>query len=382
MVTRLFSTKGGLELYTHKLVEVLLQGGYQVTVVCESSDSSLRHPRLKIQTFPKPAKGLSKAQKLEHYYRHTSAVVAELPQVDLVHSQHLPVKSADVVNFHNQSVEQLNRVGLPWERAVNQLKSFCVPAYRLRREFDRRLCRDASCLVFSSEIGRNDFLRTYASDIADTPSVVAYPGSAMALESQDNGKLQPGSFLFVGRGYRKKGLDVLFAACQKLAARKLPFKLQIAGLREKPIDRLRLRLFGISRYVTYLGWQDNMSQVYATCSAFVMPSRLEPFGMAALQAMQAGLIPIVSRVSGISELIEPGVNGLVLENHLNADELAQHMMNLLKADDAQTEMSRQAKQTAQIYSWEKTAESVMHAYRLALQSKADKQTLQGAQRGQ
>jgi glycosyltransferase involved in cell wall biosynthesis len=380
MVTRLFSTSGGLELYTHKVIEELLLRGHKVSVVCESANSSYTHERLSVHTFASPPKSVSKGERLKYYYNATSRVVEQLCDIDLVHSQHLPVANADVVNFHNQSVEQLNRVGAGWEQAINKLKTQCVPAYRLRHQYDRLLCSQASCLVFSSIIGRDDFVATYESAIGSTPLVVAYPGSSLADKPISASGAQPGTFLFVGRGYRKKGLDILFAACQILAAQQIPFRLLIAGLRAKPIDKVRLNMLGLNNYVTYLGWQSDMSAVYSQARSLVMPSRLEPFGMAAVQAMNAGLIPIVSRVSGVSEIIEPNVNGFILENHLDANELAKHMTNLIQQSAATTDLlSRNAKQTAQIYTWEKTADSIINAYHLALKAKGRNISLQGAE---
>lgn len=374
MVVRSFSVKGGLELYTHKLVEGLIREGLKITVICEESSTAFRHERLDIATFAAPKPGLPKFKRLQHYYEVASAKIEELGPFDLVHCQHLPVKTVDVVNFHNQTAVQLSRVGLPWERLLNKLKLWIVPAYRLRYEFDDFLFRQSRCRVFSSAVTRDDFQITYGQDptAAIAPCVVAYPGAALAQQDSSlNGfeKPEPFTFLFVGRGYRKKGLDVLLKSCRLLNRKHLKFQLLIAGLKAKPLDKLRLQFMGLQDKVTYLGFQNDMGKVFAQASAFVMPSRLEPFGMAALQAMQWGAVPIVSRVSGVSEILTPEQDGLILENHLSAQELAFNMERLISDRPFADKLSIQTKVRSQDITWDKTVESVLQAYQLALSGK-------------
>lgn len=378
MVVRSFSVGGGLELYAHKLVEGLVAKGLRVTVVCAENKSDFQDRNLDFIHFPVADPKLPKWQRLQHQFQEATDAVKEAGPFDLVHSQHLPIAGADVVTFHNHTVSRLSRVGKPWERAVNCAKVKFAPAYRLRDMYDQMLCRHARCLMFSSKACRNDFYETYGSICAldNTPSVVAYPGADLGGSSTerqpDCSKRDAGTFtfLFVGRGYRKKGLDVLLKACRTLAGTGRRFKLLVAGMKDKPLDRLRLKFLGLEDMVEYLGFRQDMDAVYAQASALVMPSRLEPFGMAPLQAMRWAIVPIVSRLSGVSEVLKDGENALILENHLDHAELAALMTRMIDEGELLRSMRIGASEVSSTLTWDKCLEATLEGYRLALGSKA------------
>ncbi len=88
MVVRSFSTNGGLELYTHKLVEGLLEQGHFVKVICEDNHSLLNSPNLSFHYFSGPTEKASKEERLQHYHEAASRAVKQAGEFDVVHSQH------------------------------------------------------------------------------------------------------------------------------------------------------------------------------------------------------------------------------------------------------------------------------------------------------
>ena len=380
MLVRQFSAHGGLELYAHKVVEGLLASGVAVTVVCQENSSELQAANLSFRMLEPEAKGAGKFRRLKNLFSAANHVLSELASsVDLVHSQHCPTSKADLVTFHNHSTKRLSEVGLWWEAALNDCKRRIVPAYHLRDQQDEYLLRSAKCLIFPAEVMKDDFFSAYPflQGPPAKPYVVAHPGAALqdafvsvaggAASSTDAGRF---NFLFVGRGFRKKGLDILLSACKILKEKtKQPFSLSIAGLSAKPADKLRLNLLGLDKIVNYLGFQKDMDAVYAGASAIILPSRVEPFGMAPVQAMQRGLVPIVSRVSGVAEVLHDGQDSLILQNHLDADELAGLMLRLMTDNEFLKRLSSQSRETASRVSWESTVSQTMKAYEIALSLK-------------
>src|SRR5262249_4930780 len=153
---------------------------------------------------------------------------------------------------------------------VNDAKFRLVKAYKLRDYQDRVLCQSAQCLIFPSQVMQEDYYHNYPFLTAQhKPYVVAHPGALLASPSSKTQPLTSAktssafTFLFVGRGYRRKGLDVLLSAASLLARGGRDFRLLIAGLRAKPLDRARLALMGLADKVEYLGFQKDMDKVYA-----------------------------------------------------------------------------------------------------------------------
>ncbi|MEK6810811.1 MAG: glycosyltransferase, partial [Candidatus Thermoplasmatota archaeon] len=110
---------------------------------------------------------------------------------------------------------------------------------------------------------------------------------------------------------------------------------------------------------------------YAACDLFVLPSvsRLEAFGIVALEAMASGKAVVLSDIPGVREVIQDGVEGL-LADPVNPEDLALKIRALL-ADDAQrTAMGRRGRETAERnYSIELITDRIEQVYRDAVEAR-------------
>ncbi|MGB8028813.1 MAG: N-acetyl-alpha-D-glucosaminyl L-malate synthase BshA [Terracidiphilus sp.] len=68
---------------------------------------------------------------------------------------------------------------------------------------------------------------------------------------------------------------------------------------------------GIHARIHFLGKQERVSELLALADLLLMPSELESFGLAALEAMACKVPSIATRVGGVPELIDEGVTGLL-----------------------------------------------------------------------
>src|SRR6202046_3917651 len=68
---------------------------------------------------------------------------------------------------------------------------------------------------------------------------------------------------------------------------------------------------GIQTRVHFVGKQEHVNELLALADLLLMPSELESFGLAALEAMACKVPSIATRVGGVPELIDDGVNGLL-----------------------------------------------------------------------
>jgi N-acetyl-alpha-D-glucosaminyl L-malate synthase BshA len=103
---------------------------------------------------------------------------------------------------------------------------------------------------------------------------------------------------------------------------------------------------GIRKRVHFLGKQDSVSDLLPLADLMIMPSEMESFGLAALEAMACRVPTIATRVGGVPELIEDGVNGRLFPVG-DVEGMGEAAIALL-SDDARLEAMRAAgRRTAQ-----------------------------------
>ncbi|MDE1161654.1 MAG: N-acetyl-alpha-D-glucosaminyl L-malate synthase BshA [Acidobacteriaceae bacterium] len=103
---------------------------------------------------------------------------------------------------------------------------------------------------------------------------------------------------------------------------------------------------GVFDRIHFLGKQDNVNDLLAVADLMVMPSEMESFGLAALEAMACRVPAVATRVGGVPELIEHEKNGL-LYSVGDVESMAAGAVALL-SDPARLEaMTSAARKTAQ-----------------------------------
>jgi len=103
---------------------------------------------------------------------------------------------------------------------------------------------------------------------------------------------------------------------------------------------------GIQCRVHFLGKQERVNELLPLADLMLMPSELESFGLAALEAMACKVPAIATRVGGVPELIDDGVTGLLYEVG-DVDAMAAGAVGLLKDRGRFEQMRAAGRQTAQ-----------------------------------
>ncbi len=109
---------------------------------------------------------------------------------------------------------------------------------------------------------------------------------------------------------RNKGVDLLLQAVAELVAAGMPIKLLVggAGPEEAALKRSAGEL-GISGSVRWLGWVEDRAAFFREIDVFCLASRVEPFGLAVIEAMAAGVPTIASRTDGALEILAHDTTG-------------------------------------------------------------------------
>jgi N-acetyl-alpha-D-glucosaminyl L-malate synthase BshA len=103
---------------------------------------------------------------------------------------------------------------------------------------------------------------------------------------------------------------------------------------------------GIHSRVHFLGKQDRVNELLALADLFLMPSEMESFGLAALEAMACKVPTIATRVGGVPELIDDGVTGLLFAVG-DVEGMAAGALSLLNDPARLNAMREAARKTAQ-----------------------------------
>ena len=97
---------------------------------------------------------------------------------------------------------------------------------------------------------------------------------------------------------------------------------------------------GIHNKVDFLGKQDRIHEKLPMADVMLLPSQLESFGLAALEAMACEVVPIATNVGGVPEVIDQGQTGFLADVG-DVDAMANYALDIL-SDDAKLKQMGEA----------------------------------------
>lgn len=162
---------------------------------------------------------------------------------------------------------------------------------------------------------------------------------------------EPARVVLVGRLSPRKGTDVALEAVARLRREDRDVRLTLCGSvftgYEWYEDQLRERAAqaDLAGAVDLLGYVDPW-EWFARADVVVVPSRVEPFGNVAVQAMHAGKPVVVSRTQGLAEIVRDGETGRLVPPD-DAEALAKAIAELLDDPARAGSMAEAGRQDAQ-----------------------------------
>jgi UDP-glucose:(heptosyl)LPS alpha-1,3-glucosyltransferase len=155
--------------------------------------------------------------------------------------------------------------------------------------------------------------------------------------------------LFVGSGFRRKGLDTLLSLWE--SPRLEAVFLLVVGA-DARLSHYRARADAVAPgRVVFTGRQNDIENYYATADVVALLSLQEAFGNVILEALASGLPVLASREAGATEIIRGPLEQGLVDNRNDRAALEDKLLLLLgKSKDNET--SRMAETLAQEYSWD------------------------------
>jgi glycosyltransferase involved in cell wall biosynthesis len=207
--------------------------------------------------------------------------------------------------------------------------------------------RDAHT-VTSNSVGILDKISAFVP--ANKLSLLPNPITVPAVQETD--ATRDLRFVTVARLVHQKGVDLLLTAFARIAAGLPGWTLEIVG--DGPLLttlKNQAETLGIGDRVTFHGHVPDPMPILQQCRIFVLPSRFEGMPNALLEAMAAGLAPVVTDASpGPTETISHERSGLIVATE-NADALADAMRRLAEDAELVERLAHQARAYVKEHEW-------------------------------
>jgi len=172
--------------------------------------------------------------------------------------------------------------------------------------------------------------------------------------------------LFVGRMTLQKGPDYFLKVAKRILAYKprTLFVMVGSGDREGQVIQEASDL-GISDKVIFTGFLRGreLASLYQSADVFVMPSVSEPFGIAALEAASHGTPVLISKQSGVSEVLSHALT----VDFWDVDDMTDKLLSVLKYSSLQQSLGANGQSQTKTLRWSDAARKCLTTYQQALQ---------------
>lgn len=167
--------------------------------------------------------------------------------------------------------------------------------------------------------------------------------------------------LFVGRITLSKGVDNLLKAAKKVLTydSKVIFVIAGSGEMERQIIDLSCEL-GISSNVIFAGFArgEELSSLYKSADLFIMPSISEPFGLTALESLIHKTPALISKQSGVSEVLEH----VLKVDFWDIDEMTNKILACINYDSLKNTLAQNGQKEAFRQTWGQAADKCLKIY--------------------
>lgn len=304
---------GGIESQLRQLADGLSARGHDVAVVTTTPGPPLPAPfrvrRIAVRTLPGTGVAIA------------PALVAELRQAltgfDVVHAH------ASVVSPVGYAAAAVARAAgtptvLTFHSVLHGTRAALAVANALFRLDRSGVVWTAVSELVAAQV-RRALPRAHVAVLPNGLHLAFWRARPVAPPARGPGSDLPRTLVTAMRLHRKKRPAALLRAFAAASRHGSGARLVVAGSgpQRDALERQAARLFGHgSGAVTFMPWldADALRRLYARADAFVLPSRHESFGLAALEARAAGLPVIAMRQAGCVEFLRDGENALLCDD--------------------------------------------------------------------
>lgn len=229
-------------------------------------------------------------------------------------------------------------------------------------EIERKGMAEADRVITVSNLTRNIVIEKYHIDPDKVITVHNAVEPSEKTEMVDTEKhVREKIVTFLGRITYQKGPEYFIEAAKKVLERDPNVRFVMAGtgdLMEKMIRRVaKLKISSHFHFTGFLKGE-NVDRMFAMSDVYVMPSVSEPFGISPLEAMRSNVPVVISKQSGVAEVL----NHVMKVDFWDVDAMADAIYGLLHYDSLNSMFVDQGNEEVNNLKWESAARKVTDIY--------------------
>ncbi len=219
----------------------------------------------------------------------------------------------------------------------------------------------ADKIITVSNLTRNIVIEKYGINPDKVVTVYNAVEPVEGAEEDNDFKLQERVVTFLGRITMQKGPEYFIEAANLVLKRMDNVRFVMAGSGDMMNKMIRRAArLGITDKFSFTGFLkgDDVNKMFQMSDVYVMPSVSEPFGISPLEAMQSNVPVIISRQSGVAEILQHAVKIDFWDTHAMADAI----YGILNYPALHRVFSRYGKNEVNELKWENSARHVRDVY--------------------
>ncbi|MCA9355501.1 glycosyltransferase family 4 protein [Candidatus Kaiserbacteria bacterium] len=172
--------------------------------------------------------------------------------------------------------------------------------------------------------------------------------------------------LYHGRISIQKGVDYFVRAARRVVDVDPNVVFVISGWGDMKAEIIELvGKMGLSENVLFAGalWEEDRDRMYQSADLVVMPSVSEPFGLVPLEALQQGTPSVISKQSGVSEVLTHALK----VDFWDIEEMANQILSSLRYPVVRSQLVNEGKIQMRGISWRRAAEKIREIYQNLVQ---------------
>tara|TARA_B100001750_G_scaffold146115_1_gene116722 strand:- start:435 stop:1454 length:1020 start_codon:yes stop_codon:yes gene_type:complete len=321
---------GGIAQHVDGLSQFLTRLGHQVDII--SSANTLTIPIKRLQN---PSFMISSFLKTKFKKNN-----------DIIHAHHL----AGALAMKNASGKKILSIHGVYSKNIAQL--YGKTTSNISKKYEKTVLNLADAITVNSNEGYN-YYTEMGFNVVQIPNAID-----LNIIPKKSTRQYENQIIFAGRLSKEKGVEILLETGAHLPDN---YHLLIAG--SGPLEEKVKKLAAKKSNIHYLGYQqkqDVLSFIHSS-DLLLQPSLEEGISSTILEAMGCGTCILASNIEGISEVVQNGKTGVLVEPN-NSNALLNEIQDLLQKKEKRLRMANEGLEIVKQYDWQEVGKLYLNFY--------------------